>query len=84
MVARKRTATQVEPEYLKVADVAAYLSCHRNTINRWVKRGLLVKVRVGTVERIPMASIRALTQEPPATVRVARPRRKGGKAVRVA
>jgi excisionase family DNA binding protein len=71
----------LEPVLLSISDAADLLSCHRNTITRLVKRGVLRTVTVGTMERIPMDSIRSLTAEPPRDVRVAKPRRKCRKQV---
>jgi excisionase family DNA binding protein len=71
----------LEPVLLSISDAADLLSCHRNTITRLIKRGVLRTVKVGTMERIPMEAIRALTAAPPEAVRVARPRRKREKAV---
>jgi excisionase family DNA binding protein len=69
------------PEAVSVSTAARLLDCHRNTITRLIKRGVLRTVQVGTMERIPMEAIRALTAAPPEAVRVARPRRKREKAV---
>lgn len=73
-----------EPLYVSISTAARLLDCHRNTVTRLVKNGVLAKEKIGTLERIPMASIRALTADPPADVRVARPRRTKRKAVKVA
>ena len=67
------------PAFLTVAEAAAYLRVHPETIRRLVRRGELTAIKVGSVWRVPVDALERPTQP---SDQPARPRQPSGRLSR--